>query len=425
MARMTEGAGAPLHERLRARGFLPPDYDGGGLANVPATALAALGMRSDHDLPPLRDLDPALTDGVRQVVVVLADGLGVEQLERLCERGDVPFLASLVERARARDDAQLFEATSVFPSTTAAAVTTLNTGRTPQEHGNIAYFLWLEEFAEVTQMLRWGRATQRRGSYFDDPAVDPRRFVLVPSIHGRLRERGGRSYVIEPEIFRNEAMTRMHAPEAEYLGYVLPSTLAVRLGQLLDQRPWGGAPAYVYVYWAGIDTAAHLYGPRSPEHNAEASLFDRAIERAFAGRAHGDTLVLLTADHGHAEVDPAKLIDIEGDQQLRALLRTPVAGEPRLVFLHTDQPEAVRAHLERRWPGAFTTFLRDDAIADGLFGRGDATVARRRIGEVCAMLDDDLAATLVRVDGHAAHHRGAHGGMTPDEMRIPVLAWRC
>jgi hypothetical protein len=415
---------AALRDRLLARGYVLPDYDGGGVANVPGSVLATLGVRGDRHLPPLRDLDPALTDGVRQVVVVLADGLGLGQLDRLCERADMPFLATVLERARRREDAQLLEATAVFPSTTAAAITTMNTARTPQEHGNLAYFVWLEEFGHVTQMLRWGRATQRRGSYFDDPALDPRRYALVPSIHGHLRERGARSYLIEPEVFRTEAMTRMHASEAEYLGYVLPSSLGVRLRQLLDQRPWAGSPAYVYAYWAGVDTAAHLYGPRSPEHAAEAAALDLTLQRALAGRPAADTLVLLTADHGHAEVDPAKLIDLEADAELRALLRAPVAGEPRLVFLHTERPDLVRAHLERRWPDTFVTFDRDEGIEAGLFGRGDANVARRRIGEVCAMLDGERAATLVRVDGHAVHHRGAHGGMTADEMRVPVLAWR-
>ena len=414
-----------LTERLRARGFMPPDYDGGGLANLPASVLAVLGMGSDGDLPPLRELDGALTDGVRQVVVVLADGLGVGQLERLCERGDTPFLASLLDRARERDDAQRFEVTSVFPSTTAAAITTLNTGRTPQEHGNLAYFVWLEEFSQVTQMLRWGRATQKRGSYFDDRSIDPSRFVLVQSIHRQIRERGGRSYLIEPELFRNEAMTRMHGREAEYVGYVLPSTMGVRVGQLLDQRPWAGAPAYVYAYWAGIDTSAHLYGPRSPEHSAEAALFDRAMAHAFAHRTSGDTLAILTADHGHAECDPVKLIDLEGDLDLRAMLRVPVAGEPRLAFLHTDRPADVRAHLERKWPGVFTCFDTAEAIAEGFFGKGDAGVASRRIGELCAMVDGDRAVTLVRVDGKAVLLRGNHGGMTPDEMRVPVIAWRC
>ena len=30
----------------------------------------------------------------------------------------------------------------------------------------------------------------------------------------------------------------------------------------------------------------------------------------------------------------------------------------------------------------------------------------------------------MKVDGQDFRHRGQHGGMTPDEMRIPVLAWR-
>jgi predicted AlkP superfamily pyrophosphatase or phosphodiesterase len=315
------------------------------------------------------------------------------------------------------------EATSVFPSTTAAAITTLNTGRTPQEHGNLAYFCWLEEFGQVTQMLRWGPAIQRRGSYFDDGS-DPTRFRLVSSIHRRLTERGARTYAIEPEVFRREAMTRMHAAEAEFIGYVLPSTMGVRLRQLLDQRPWGSALAYVYAYWAGVDTAAHLYGPNSPEHAMEAALLDRALERALATRRAGDTLVVITADHGHAEIDPVHLIDLEGDAELRRLLTHPLAGEPRLAFFHTDRPDAVREHVASRWPGSFTFFDRDEGIAAGLFGRGDASAARRRVGELCGMLDGPRAATIVRVDGQAVQHRGAHGGMTADEMRIPILAFR-
>lgn len=415
---------ATLRDRLSGDGWILPDYQGRGLANIPGTVLAALGAREERDIAPLRDLDPSLADGVRAVVVILVDGLGVGQLERLVARGDMPFVASILDRARDRDGAQLFEVTSVFPSTTTAAITTLNTGRTPQEHGNLAYLCWLEEFGQVTQMLRWGPAVIRRGSYFDDPALDPTRYRLVSSIHSRLRERGARSYVIEPEIFRHEAMTRMHAAEAEYVGYALPSTMGVRLRQLLDQRPWGAELAYVYAYWAGVDTAGHLYGPRSPEHSMEAALVDRTLERALASLPARDTLVLLTADHGHAEVDPAALIDLDGDAELRSLLRHPLAGEPRLVFLHTDRPDAVRSHIEERWPGTFTLFDRAEAIEAGVFGRGDASAARRRVGDLCAMLDGTRAATIVRVEGQAVQHRGAHGGMTRDEMRVPVIAWR-
>lgn len=411
----------PLVERLRARGLVMPDYDDGGLLNVPATVLDVLGARDASDAPPLAGLDPALRDGVRQVVVVLADGLGWWQLEMFCDRGTMPFLAELRERARRRDAAQLLEATTVFPSTTAAAITTLNTGRTPLEHGNIAYFLWLDEFAQVTAMLRWGPAVAARGSYFDDPAVDPRKHVLVPSIHARLRERGVASHVIEPEPFRAGAMTRMHHAEAGFLGYVLPSSMGVLLRARV-QATW--RPSYVYAYWAGIDTVSHLHGPRSEEAAMEAALFDLTLRRALGDRPPGDTLVLLTSDHGHATTDPKKLIDLLADDELLGLLRNPPAGEPRLVFLHTDHPQRVREHLERRWPGVLTVLDRDELIDAGLFGHGDPTVARRRIGEVIVLLDGDLAASVVKVDGQVFRHRGAHGGLTADEMRIPILAWR-
>jgi len=413
-----------LIDRLRARGFVPPDYEGGGLVNVAATVLDVLGVRDATDPPPLRALEASLRVGVRQVVLVLADGLGLAQLRALIASGDMPFVGSILERARRNDRAQLIEATTIFPSTTAAAITTLNTARTPQEHGNIAYFIWLDEFAAVTQMLRWGPGVTRRGSFFDDQRIDPREYVKVPSVHARLRQRGGASWVIEPEIFHNEAMTRMHAAEAAFAGYYLPSSMSVRLRDLLDQRPWGDAPAYVYAYWAGIDSVAHVSGPQSADHAAEAALFDKALERAIGSRSPGDTLVILTADHGHAFTDPDKLIDLVGDAELRSLLRNPIAGEPRLAFLHTDQADRVKQHLERRYPETFFFLDRDEAIAAGLFGRGEPDLARQRIGEVLAMLGGDRAASIVKVDGQTFRHRGSHGGMSPEEMRIPILAWR-
>ena len=413
-----------LRERLRLGGYRPPDYDGGGLVNLAATVLDLCGARGPDDPPPLRGVTPALLEGVRNVVVVLSDGLGSDQLKRLANGGDVPFLARILDRAARGDAAQLIDATTIFPSTTAAAITTINTARTPQEHGNIAYFLWLEEFAAVAQMLRWGPAAQRRGSFFDDPTVDPRAYAKVPSIHRAIRDHGGRSYIVEPEIFRNEAMTRMHASEATFVGYLLASTMGVRVRELLDTRPEDDTPMYIYAYWAGVDTVAHWYGPRGAEHAAEAAGLDRNLERALGDRPPGDTLVILTADHGHASVDPTRLIDLEADAELRSLLRNPIAGEPRLVFLHTDHPADVKRYLEQAYPGAFFLIDREEAIEAGLFGRGDATLARKRIGEVLALIGDDRGASVVRVDGQVVRHRGSHGGMSPDEMRIPVLLWR-
>lgn len=414
----------PLADRLRAQGLAWPEYGGGGLLNLAATVLQVLGLHDSADPPVLAALDPALRAGVRDVLVVVADGLGWGQLERLRTAGAVPFLASLAGRAEHGEQAQLVRATTIFPSTTTAAITTLNTARTPQEHGNLAYFTWLEEFGAVTQMLRWGPAVRRHGSYFDDPAVTHQAFVQVPSIHRRARDAGLRTVTIEPERFKAEAMSRMHAAETDHRGYLLPSGLSVRIAEFLDRPAPGDTPTYAYAYWPGIDTVAHRYGPGSPEEAAEAAMLDVALSRALLRRRDGRTLVLLTADHGHAAVEPDRLVGIEGDRELRAMLRTPPAGEPRCVFLHTDHPQRVTRHLTVRYPGVFECIDRDEAIAAGLFGRGDPGLVRRRVGEVCALLRDDHAATIVRVEGEAVVQRGAHGGLSPAEMEIPILAWR-
>src|SRR5260221_9122889 len=171
-----------LRERLRAHGYVLPEYDGGGLLNVAGTVLDLCDARRPQDPPPLRGIDPALLRGVRTVVLVLCDGLGSDQLKRLAQAGDVPFLARILQRAKRGDAAQLIDPTTIFPSTTAAAITTIQTATTPQEHGNIAYFLWLEQFALVAQMLRWGPAAQRRGSFFDDRPIRPRADAKVPPI---------------------------------------------------------------------------------------------------------------------------------------------------------------------------------------------------------------------------------------------------
>src|SRR5439155_14501064 len=131
-----------------------------------------------------------------------------------------------------------------------------------------------------------------------------------------------------PEIFRQEAMTRMHASSATYTGYFLPSSMGVRLRGLIEERPWGERPAYIYAYWAGIDSIAHLHGPQSAEHAMEAALFDLDLSRAFAGDARGDTLAILPADHRHAFTDPDMLVDLVADHHHRALLRDPTAAAP-------------------------------------------------------------------------------------------------
>ena len=113
---------AALAQRLRDEGLVAPDHDGRGLVNVAATVIDILGLHDASDPPPLADLEPELREGATGVVLIVADGLGWEQLRSLRARGELPFITSLMARAERGEGAQLLRATTIFPSTTTAAI---------------------------------------------------------------------------------------------------------------------------------------------------------------------------------------------------------------------------------------------------------------------------------------------------------------
>src|SRR5579884_3867967 len=87
--------------------WVRPDFGGAGLANLAPTVLRLLAPEAGGlEVPPLDEgvLPRRVSEGVRRVVVLLADGLGHLQLQRAIAAGSAPTLAGLLERAAAGDD---------------------------------------------------------------------------------------------------------------------------------------------------------------------------------------------------------------------------------------------------------------------------------------------------------------------------------
>src|SRR3954447_21750047 len=112
---------------------LVPDYGGACVANVVPTLLER------HDAPPAWMAEAALE--ADQVVLLLLDGLGWEQLQARTHLA--PTLASMAGGPIA----------TVLPTTTATALTSLSTGTPPGEHGVIGYRFNVH--GEVLNVLRW------------------------------------------------------------------------------------------------------------------------------------------------------------------------------------------------------------------------------------------------------------------------------
>jgi hypothetical protein len=419
--------------------FVRPDYVGGGLANLAPTVISLLAPSASNGLPPFSEalLPKRLTEGVRNVVVVIADGLGHNQLQREIAAGNAPRLAELLARATAgNSELHYGPMTSVFPTTTVAALGSVNSGVLPVQHGLLAYTIYLPEFSMVAEMIRWGPLNRRMS--FTDPEFGgaPEQFFWAPTIYHRLQQAGiQRTFAVNPTGFSGTALTRMLHQRADYRGYIATSSLAPIVLRLLNETRDTREPTYIYAYWPTVDTIAHVIGPMTPEHGAEVAAFDAAFGRLVERLPRGsDTLLLLSADHGHVDVAPSDEVSLDEHRELLAMLRVPPAGERRAVYLHAREGalDDVCSYARERLHDVAVSLTREQAVAEGLFGPTPLPDrAAQRIGDLLLFPRDNrqIVATIEPPEGlpklpPPPNFRGLHGGLTEDEAIVPLLAVR-
>jgi predicted AlkP superfamily pyrophosphatase or phosphodiesterase len=420
---------------LDGESYVRPDFAGRGLANVAPTLLRLLApSAAPLDLPPLDPsvLPESLTRGIKSVVLLVADGLGHLQLQREIAAGNAPNLGEFLDRAASGGNENVSYAplTSVFPTTTVAALGSINSGVTPSEHGLLSYTLYLPEFDMLAEMIRWGPLNRRIS--FSDPefGCDPETFFWAETMYARLQAAGvRRTFAVNPNYFAGTALTRMLHQSATYSGYISTSSLQPIVSRLLSETD---ETTYVYAYWPTVDTIAHVLGPLTAEHSAEVAALDFQFGRLVKSLpARGDTLLLLTADHGHVDTTPERNVAFAEHPELLEMLRVPPAGERRAVYLYPKPgfSAQVLAYARQRMGGVASAMLRDEAVSLGLFGPGALSArAAGRIGDVLLFPRGNLQmiSPVETADGTAAPRpfRGLHGGLTADEALVPLLAIR-
>ncbi|HEY0520850.1 MAG TPA: alkaline phosphatase family protein, partial [Ilumatobacteraceae bacterium] len=290
-----------------------PDYSG---ANVRAIVPTLLAPHRAAD----RGWMPASVRDAPQVVLLVLDGLGWEQFVQ--HRDQMPTLGA-------------FEGgpiTTVAPSTTATALTSITTGLTPGEHGLVGYRI--DVGGEILNVLRWGTdAGDARRKH------EPRRIQPFAPFMGQPVP------VVTKADFERTAFTEAHLRGGRLVGWRAASSLAITVGQLLR----AGEPL-VYAYYDGVDKIAHERG-FGAFYEAELRSADDLVAQVVA-ELTDDAVLLVTADHGQVDVgtnDRALAADV-------MKLTRNLSGEGRFRWLHarpgaTDDLLAVatESHGDEAW----------------------------------------------------------------------------
>ena len=401
----------PVSDRDRVEGWLsegrllpPIEAGGAGPPNTVdlARAVAHIGGAS------LADDDyaaAALADRIgrdRPLLFVLVDGLGDLFVDRL--NGGTTL-----------GRAERIDLRSVFPSTTAAALTAIVTGEWPATHAVPTWFTHLHSREITATILPFVErhsetALQRFGVKPAEAFPCPSRLAAIP---GPLR-------TYHPRAISNSEFTsygRGAWPTDPYDH--LRDAVASVVGRVAEQ----GETGVHYLYLPMLDAASHRVGPEGSDTGRALRAVDRAIgviAEALDGRAR----IAISADHGAIGVEPSGMSLMQPDDPILDELHTPPHGEPRVPMfcVREGRADAFAGAFRERWGADWALLSRADAEDLALFGPGRLSdLAAERIGGYLAISAGNEVIVYGEPGNGQLALKGFHAGLRPEEMSIPLL----
>ncbi len=373
--------------------MLRPDY-GNSIANLAAALGTARGAAPGHYPAPAALAGLSLTE--RPLALLVLDGLGDEYLAR--------FPDSRLARQR------VGRLSSVFPTTTASAITTFATGVAPQQHAITGWFTWLRELGAVATILPFH--PRHGGAAFG--GVEPGDFIGAAPLAGQIE---GPVHALLPAYIADSPYSRASLGPATRHAFGDLDDMFARLARLLA----GGEP-YVFAYWAEFDAVCHHYGIDSPEAEAQFQAIDAAFGRFLDAIEGSGALVVATADHGL--IDAGRCIQLEDHPGLARCLTLPLCGEPRTAYCYL-RPARVNAFLDyvSGELGEVCELLPSaQLLEEGWFGRGEPHPALAdRIGDYVLMMKERFVIRDRLPTERPFSQLGVHGGASSTEMYVPLI----
>lgn len=393
-----------------------PAYESYNFANIPGTIEDLIGEESGRRLPEdvLEGID---TEGVNNVALVFVDAFGFTQWERYGH--DLDFFNKVIEEGK------VTPLTTIFPSETAAAVTTINTGLTPQEHGVYSWRLFIEELDTTVRTLPFTSLQKEE--------LDADVSVLYDgeTVFDRLDLAGVNSTSIIPESIAGTDYNSHIMENSDIKGFKNASDMALKLRKSIENAEGRN---YFHCYTDQVDTALHEYGPNTEEHISQLEAVSQALQKQLVDKisssAAEETLLLIIADHGQADVDPEKITDILSHETVENNLETNQEGE---IILPTGGPRALFLHIKQGKEGEVKSFLdkeleakvmeTEDAIEEDLFG-ANKVEKRSRLGDLVVIPNKEEKMIWYDHEKHKGYgdYEGHHGGMSKQEALIPFAA---
>lgn len=358
-------------------------------ANLACSILKEFNANPTHET--LDIADEVLARGYDNVIVYILDGLGMKILEKNCSEASL-FRSHVYGEYK-----------SVFLPTTVAATTSMDSALYPSETAWLAWDCYYPEIDKnVTVFLNTLTET-------NIPVADynvARTLRPYKSVVAKINEAGGEAYYSHPF-------------EAPFL-----QTFEERADHIVELCSKPGKK-YIYAYDPQPDGSMHRYGTGAKEAKQTIAQLERKVA-ALCERLNAldtSTLLIVTADHG--QMDPTKYCILDYPDIMDCLVRD-LSLEPRALnfFVKPECMDKFPALFNGHFGETFKLLTHKEVIDGELFGTGEPHEKfEGMIGDFVAVATGD-AAIFFSYEAMEAHI-GFHGGMTEDEMRVPLIVFEC
>lgn len=330
----------------------------------------------------LKDVDMILNKNFKNVVVILYDGMGYNLMNRIL--GKNSFLVKNYLRSYS----------SVIPSTTTASTTSMLSGMYPNEHGWLGWDLYFSKENKIVTMFTNCYKDTEISASEDNLSY---KYYNYDNIAKKINEKGYNAKILFP--FGNDSYSDLNDMN----------------NKIVEETKKDGRN-FIYAYYTDPDAIMHDTGTDSAETINCFNKINKSTEELCSKLQ--DTLVIVTADHGHVNVNE---IMIKNYPDFKDTLRDDISIEGRLCsfMVKKERKDDFINLFNRYFSKDFILRTKDEVIEDKLFGIGDNhELFKDSLGDFIAIANSNK---YFISDENSCHLKSMHAGITDDEMRIPLI----
>lgn len=351
----------------------------------------------------LEKIDKLLEKQYKNVVLVILDGMGENILENISPNGI--FFKNKID-----------EITSVYPSTTTAAMTTYYSGLPPVETGWIAWSQYFKEYGRNIDVLPekdsyTGEKLKVKNQKISD-------IIGYKTIYEQIKEKNSdiKTYEIMPSYCAKKAKMTMTANTVEEICESI-----VTLCKNTENK-------FIMAYNDNPDGIIHKNGCYSEETKKFILETEREFEKMLQELKDTNTVVILSADHGHQDIN--ETIDILELEKIQECLIMPPTLESRMVgfFVKYNKRKEFENTFNSLFKDKYMLYSREDLFKSNLLGYGNKHKKLEDfVGDYIAIAISDvrikIGTYLSREMKHPDEKKSTHCGLTKNEMEVPLIVF--